>query len=204
MESTAKNNFKTNKFTSSISLHNTVVCVEQSVSFSATAADSREVRWVRRDTRLTIRVTVWGRGLCGTKSQRVRRSRCRTQPGLRPAPERTDKFAPLTSFYSITVRVVQFFGRSSCFHGPFVYDSPNLFCGPSDSVRTGLTGVRSEPDPRTHLTSPVLVHANLSRARPTHFLWIFFVLFFSPDSEINACAGRETQIKNVVPLGGII
>ena len=53
---------------------------------------NREVRWVRRDTRLTIRVTVWGRGLCGTKSQRVqRRIRCRTQPGLSPVPERTDK-----------------------------------------------------------------------------------------------------------------
>ena len=25
------------------------------------------------------------------------------------------------------------------------------------------------------------------------------VFFFSPEAEINACAGRETQIKNVVP-----
>ena len=32
---TAKNNFETNKFTFSIRLHNTVVCVEQSVYFSA-------------------------------------------------------------------------------------------------------------------------------------------------------------------------
>ena len=38
-------------------------------------------------------------------------------------------------------------------HGSFVYDSPNLFCGPSGSVRTGLTGVWSEPGHRTHLTS---------------------------------------------------
>ena len=38
-------------------------------------------------------------------------------------------------------------------HGSFVYDSPNLFCGPSGSVRTGLRGVRSEPGHRTHLTS---------------------------------------------------
>ena len=45
------------------------------------------------------------------------------------------------------------------------------------------------------LSRTVLVHANLSRG--THFLWIFF--FFSPEAEINACAGRETQIKNVVP-----
>ena len=39
---TAKNNFETtsNKFTFSISLHNTVLCVEQSVSSSATVEDS--------------------------------------------------------------------------------------------------------------------------------------------------------------------
>ena len=73
----------------------------------------REVRWVRRDTRLTIRVTVWGRGLGGTKSQRVGRLRRRTQPGLSPVPERTGKLAPLTPFYSIIEPVVQFFGRLS-------------------------------------------------------------------------------------------
>ena len=45
--------------------------------------------------------------------------------------------------------------RRFCYdnHGSFVYDSPNLFCGPSGSVRTGLAGVRSEPGHRTHLTS---------------------------------------------------
>ena len=45
--------------------------------------------------------------------------------------------------------------RRFCYdnHGSFVYDSPNLFWGPSGSVRTGLTGVRSEPGHRTHLTS---------------------------------------------------
>ena len=74
---------------------------------------NREVRWVRRDTRLTIRVTVWGRGLGGAKSQRVGRLRCRTQQGLSPAPERTGELAPLTPFYSNIVPVVQFFGRSS-------------------------------------------------------------------------------------------
>ena len=37
---TAKNNFETNKFTFSISLHKTVVCVEQCVYFSATVEDS--------------------------------------------------------------------------------------------------------------------------------------------------------------------
>ena len=45
--------------------------------------------------------------------------------------------------------------RRFCYdnHGSFVYDSPNLFCGPTGSVRTGLTAVRSEPGHRTHLTS---------------------------------------------------
>ena len=45
--------------------------------------------------------------------------------------------------------------RRFCYdnHGSFVYDSPNLFCGPSGSVRTGLTAVRSESGHRTHLTS---------------------------------------------------
>ena len=42
------------------------------------------------------------------------------------------------------------------------------------------------------LLKTVLVHANLSRG--THFLWNFFVFFFSQEAEINACAGRETQI----------
>ena len=37
---TAKNNFETDKFAFSISLHNTVVCVKQSVSSSATVEDS--------------------------------------------------------------------------------------------------------------------------------------------------------------------
>ena len=37
-------------------------------------------------------------------------------------------------------------------HCSFVYDSPDLFCCPSDAVRTGLTGVRSERL-FTHLTS---------------------------------------------------
>ena len=86
--------------------------VSPSTAFSI-RQHAREVRWVRRDTRLTIRVTVWGRGLGGAKSQRVGRLRCRTQPGLSPASERTGKLAPLTPFYSIIVPVVQFFGRSS-------------------------------------------------------------------------------------------
>ena len=47
-------------------------------------------------------------------------------------------------------------------HGSFVYDSPNLFCGPSGSVRTGLTGVRSEPGHRTHLTSLITTRTNKS------------------------------------------
>ena len=39
------------------------------------------------------------------------------------------------------------------YYGSFVYGSPNLFCDPSGSLRTRLTGVRSKPGPRTHLTS---------------------------------------------------
>ena len=73
------------------------------------------------------------------------------------------QLAPLTPFYSIIVPFVQFFGQSSCllWQPWFVrlhvsYDSPNLLCGPSDSVRTWLTGVRSEPGHRTHLTSLIL------------------------------------------------
>ena len=53
-------------------------------------------------------------------------------------------------------RLYSFSGdRRVCYDncGSFVYDSPNLFFGPSGSVRTGLTGVQSEPEHRTHLTS---------------------------------------------------
>ena len=117
----------------------------------------REVRWVQRDTWLIIRVTctIWGRGLCGAKSQRLRRIRCRAQPGLSPVPQRTGKLAPPHAFLldhrtSCTVSG----NLRICYenHGSFVSDSPNLFWGPSGSV-TGLAGVRSEPGPRTHLTS---------------------------------------------------
>ena len=55
---------------------------------------------------------------------------------------------------------VQFSGdRCVCYdkRGTFVYDSPNLFCGPSGSLRTGLMGVRSEHGPRTHPTSLIVV-----------------------------------------------
>ena len=48
-------------------------------------------------------------------------------------------------------------------HGSFVYDSPNLFCGPSGSVRTGLARVRSEPGHRTYLTS-LIMHSNTRQA----------------------------------------
>ena len=50
-------------------------------------------------------------------------------------------------------------------HGSFVYDSPNLFCGPSGSVRTGLTWVRSEPGHRTHLTSLLFAFSAKSNHR---------------------------------------
>ena len=51
-------------------------------------------------------------------------------------------------------------------HGSFVYDSPNLFCGPSGSVRTGLTGVRSEPGHRTHLYIKPLYYSVLVSGLP--------------------------------------
>ena len=52
--------------------------------------------------------------------------------------------------------------RRVCYdnYGSFVYDSPNLFCGPSGSIRPGLTRVRAEPRPWTHLTS--LMSASVS------------------------------------------
>ena len=59
-----------------------------------------------------------------------------------------------TPFHSITVPVVQFFGWPSCLPWqPWPIRLPNLFGGPSGSVRTGLTGIRSEPGPQTYLTS---------------------------------------------------
>ena len=60
-------------------------------------------------------------------------------------------------------------GRFCCDnHGSFVYDSPNLFCGPSGLARTGLTGVRSEPGHRTHLTSLLFVTSLLYCNRPLY------------------------------------
>ena len=47
-----------------------------------------------------------------------------------------------------------------------MYDSPNLFRGASGSVRTGLTGVRSEPEPRTHLTSLLSIATKMVSAPP--------------------------------------
>ena len=114
--------------------------------------------------------------------------------GLSLAPERTGELAPLTPFYSIIVPVVQFFGRSSfCHdnHGSFVYDSPNLFCGPSGSVRTGLTGVRSEPGHRTHLTS--LISFSISNS-----FWGTKTINFKPRFDISSSqifSGHSHQEK---------
>ena len=60
--------------------------------------------------------------------------------------------------------------RTGCtvFRAIVVYDSPNLFCGPSGSVRTGLTAVRSEPGHRTHLTSLIIwksIYSPVKRSR---------------------------------------
>ena len=95
---------------------------------------------------------------------RVRRLRWRSERGLSPVPERTGNIAPLTLFYSITVglRVLQFFGRSSCVFAMTTKArfTTHLFSG---SVQTGLvlTGVRSEPGHGTHLTSGVLFQSRL-------------------------------------------
>ena len=114
----------------------------------------REVRWVRRDTRLTIRVTVWGRGLGGAKSQRVGRLRCRTQPGLSRVPERTGKLAPLTPFHSIIVPVVEFFGRSSFLLCQKMARSftTHLTSFVVHRVRSGPDSRESGPNPGTGLT----------------------------------------------------
>ena len=66
--------------------------------------------------------------------------------------------------------------RRFCYdnHGSFVYDSPNLFCGPSGSVRTGLTGVRSEPGHRTHLTSLISARSSTLEKNFWSDLWNLF------------------------------
>ena len=70
--------------------------------------------------------------------------------------------------------------RRFCYdnHGSFVYDSPNLFCGPSGSVRTGLTGVRSKPGHRTHLTSLFHSLTWLSMRMYIFSGFFFFIKFF--------------------------
>ena len=75
--------------------------------------------------------------------------------------------------------------RRFCYdnHGSFVYDSPNLFSGPSGSVRTGLTAVRSEPGHRTHLTSLI---GPITQLLEKAILWpqsFFFVTDFKDISQ---------------------
>ena len=59
--------------------------------------------------------------------------------------------------------------RRVCYdnYGSFVYDSPNLFCCPLRSVRTGLTGLLSEPGPQTHLTSLLRLFHNYFKCKQT-------------------------------------
>ena len=66
---------------------------------------------------------------------------------------------------------------------------------PSPSVSIILLFASSNLSLSLRLLRTVLVPANLSRG--THFFEIF-LFFFLPEAEINACAGRETQIKHVV------
>ena len=86
--------------------------------------------YVRGDTQLTICVKVWDRGLCGAKSQWLRRLRCRTQPGLSRCPSglaslhhsRLSTQSPYQLYSFSGDRRVHFDD-----YGSFVYDSPNLF-----------------------------------------------------------------------------
>ena len=86
--------------------------------------------------------------------------------------------------------------RRFCYdnHRSFVYDSPNLFCGPSGSVRTGLTAVRSEPGHRTHLTSLLCVVATCG------FFFFFFLVCVSSVYRIIRLKQRRRRRKSVVQL----
>ena len=76
--------------------------------------------------------------------------RCPSGLALAPAPHAflLGHRTSCTFFRAIVVFAMTTMARSFTTHL-----LPNLFCGSSGSVRTGLTGVRSEPGPRTHLTS---------------------------------------------------
>ena len=133
------------------------------------------IRWRTATLKVCPSILKWmATGMSSLFLRRARQLRRRTQPGLSPVPEQTGKLVPLTPFYSINAPVVQFFGRSSCLLWllVFVYNSPNLFCGPSGSVQTRLTGVRSKPGPRTHLPSL------LREKRKHHQTLSFFFSFF--------------------------
>ena len=131
----------------------------RSCCFGVRHGARKKVRWVRRDTPLTIRVKVWGRGAFWHEISTGEMSLMHN-PVLRlsPVPERTGlQLAWLMHFYSIIALVVQFSSdRCVCHnnHGSFIYDSPNLCCGPSASVRTGSRESCPNPiEPRAHLTS---------------------------------------------------
>ena len=118
-----------------------------------------EVRWVRRDTRLTIRVKVWGRGSCGAKSQRLRWLRCWTQARAESGARAdwqaklhhsrlSDHLTSCTVFQAIVVFAMTTMARSFTTHlTSFVVHRVRFESG------AGLAWVRSEPGPRTHLTS---------------------------------------------------
>ena len=116
--------------------------------------DIKEVRWVRHHTWLTIRVKIWERGFLVTTFQRFWQVQCTTQQGLSPVNERTGQWQACMVCVFLHDRhsscTVFFFQWSPC---SFVYDSPNPVWGPLDSVHIGITWVRFEPGPRTHLTS---------------------------------------------------
>ena len=92
----------------------TVDSIRRDVSM-ALRDTSREVRRVWRDTRLTIRVKVWGRGSFGSKSQPLRRlPGCRTQRGLSLVPGRTGKACTTHAFLLDHSTRCTVFRRSSC------------------------------------------------------------------------------------------
>ena len=104
----------------------------------------------------SIRVKVWDRGSFGAISQRARWVWCMTQSGWVWSPSGLNGLHDSTW---LLCQLYSFFDDGHVCHddhGSFVYGSPNLFWGPSDSVRTGLTGALSKPGPRTHLTSLLL------------------------------------------------
>ena len=131
-----------------------------------------------------------------------------TQPGLSPVPERTTHLHHSRLSTRSSYQLYSFSGdRRFCYdnHGSFVYDSPNLFCGPSGSVRTGLTGVRSEPGHRTHLTSLILqltsLRQNYYHGSLPNFLLLQILFSFSSDKDRRTDSRIRRKKHSAAPPG---